>query len=133
MKFNIVLLRTISLICILTLLSVTFQGITQATEHGSDAAQAMLDAQRDAQAADVTAWGWAGGLLGPMGILIATIYTPTPPINRLIGKSSEYVAIYTSTYQQKVKGRQTRQAATGCAGATLAYLFLALIVDTTSD
>lgn len=86
----------------------------------------------DAQAADVTAWGWAGGLLGPMGILIATIYTPTPPVNRLIGKSSEYVAIYTTTYQQKVKERQTKEAATGCAGAVVSFFFY-LIADTTSN
>ncbi|MDE0481366.1 MAG: hypothetical protein OXI67_02185 [Candidatus Poribacteria bacterium] len=133
MKLNSVLFRSISLICILTLFSLTFQQVVQATEHVSDASQAMLDAQQDAEAADVTAWGWAGGLLGPMGILIATIYTPTPPINRMIGKSSEYVAIYTATYQQNVKGRQTRQAATGCAGATLVYVLFYLMADSSSN
>jgi len=133
MKLNTILFRSISLICILTLLSLTFQGVAQATEHVSDASQAMLDAQRDSQAADVSAWGWAGAILGPMGILIATLHTPTPPINRLIGKSSEYVAIYTATYQQNVKGRQTRQAATGCAGATLVYVLFYLMADSSSN
>ncbi len=133
MGSNTVLFRSIALICILTLLSLTFQEVAQATEDVSDASQAMLDAQRDAEAADVSAWGWAGGILGPLGILIATIHTPAPPINRLIGKSSEYVAIYTSTYQDRVKGRQTKIATQGCIGATAAYVILALIADSSTN
>ncbi len=129
MKSRIVSIRSISLVCILILLSSTFQGIAQTNENVTDASKAMLDAQGDAEQANVDAWGWAGGLLGPMGILIAAVYTPTPPIARLIGQSSEYVAIYTATYQEKVKGRQVKHAATGCAGATLATFFLYLITE----
>ena len=132
MKFKTFLFRSTSLICILILLSFMFQRGVQSAEHVSDASQAMLDAQQDALRADVSAWGWAGGLLGPFGILIAAIYPPTPPVNRVIGKSSEYVAIYTSAYQQHVKGRQTKQAATGCAGAVVVSFFIYLLEDSTN-
>ena len=132
MKFKRFIFRSTSFICILVLLSFTFQRLVQSSEHVSDASQAMLDAQQDALNADVSAWGWAGGLLGPIGILIAAIYPPTPPVNRMIGKSSEYVAIYTTSYQQHVKGRQTKQAATGCAGAVLVSFFIYLLEDSTS-
>ena len=133
MKPKMHLLRSVSFICILILLSFTFQRVVQSSEHVSDASQAMLDAQQDSLRADVSAWGWAGGLLGPIGILISAIYTPTPAVNRMIGKSSEYVAIYTTIYQQHVKGRQTKQAATGCAAAVAVSFFLYLIEDSVSN
>ena len=54
MKLKRLLFRSTSLICILILFSFTFQGIAQTAENALDASQAMLDAQRDAEAANVT-------------------------------------------------------------------------------
>ena len=130
MKPKTTLFKVVCLICILTLISMAFQGIAEATEDVSDASQAMIDAQRDAEAADVEVWMWAGGIFGAFGMLVAALYTPTVPAHRLLGKSSEYVVFYTSTYQQKTKSKQIKEAAKGCAiGTGVAIAILAMMQE----
>ena len=44
---------------------------------------------------------WYSCLLPPMGLTGTYFYQPDPPVSRLIGKSPEYVDIYTSAYKSK--------------------------------
>jgi hypothetical protein len=59
-------------------------------------------------------WFLAGCLGTAVGVIIAYVYTPSPPASRLIGKSPEYVAYYTDFYKTKAKSIQTSKAWTGC-------------------
>lgn len=90
--------------------------------------QARMDAQRDAQT-DVNQFLWGAGscvlasagscLLGSVGVIGANAYQPTPPPERLLGKSPQYVTSYTKAYQAKAKRLQIRASAIGCLGGTI--------------
>ena len=58
--------------------------------------------------------GWYSCFLPPIGLTGTYFYRPDPPLARLIGKSPEYVTIYTSTYKSKRGGIQARWASAGC-------------------
>ena len=115
--------RVFSCAMVLLLLSMPCLTLAQQT---NDAAQAIADAKRDAKNAPYSyVWYPAGCILGVAGILIAVVYTPHsllvcqpstvggilitavytphPPPEKLLGKSPEYTAYYTSTYQQVAK------------------------------
>ena len=55
-----------------------------------------------------------GYLVLPTGIIGAYSYRPPPPPSRLIGKSPEYIAAYTSTYLLKRGDIQAQWTAAGC-------------------
>ena len=55
-----------------------------------------------------------GYLLPPTGIIGSYSYRPSPPPARLIGKSPEYVAAYTSAYQSKRGNIQAQWTSAGC-------------------
>ena len=63
---------------------------------------------------------WYSCLLPPIGLTGTYFYQPDPPLARLIGKSPEYVAVYTSTYKSKRGGIQARWASAGCISAGVA-------------
>lgn len=97
-------------------------------------AQAIVDAERDA-AVDANSVLWMGGTFvgtslvgclfcGLPSILIASIYQPTPPAARLMGKSPEYIMLYTQTYKEKTKSRQLRDATIGCVGGSVVAALL---------
>ena len=96
---------------VLLLLGMPYLTLAQQT---NDAAQAITDARRDAKY-DPSSHLWfpAGCLLDVAGILVAAVYTPHPPTEKLLGKSPEYVAYYTSTYQQeqRMSKLKTQQSA----------------------
>lgn len=96
---------------------------------GRSGGQAVVNAERDA-AADTNSVLWIGGTFvgtsvigclfcGLPTILVASIYQPTPPAARLMGKSPEYIMLYTQTYKEKVKSRQIRDATIGCIGGSI--------------
>ena len=96
---------------------------------GNTQMQAMVDAEADAAAAANSVL-WIGGTFigtslagclfcGLPSILIASIYEPSPPAARLMGKSPEYIMSYTNTYKGKVKSRQVRDATIGCVGGSV--------------
>ena len=58
--------------------------------------------------------GWYSCLLPPIGLAGTYFYQPEPPVARLVGKSPEYVAAYTSTYKSKRGDIQARWASGGC-------------------
>jgi hypothetical protein len=74
----------------------------------NDMGRAIIDANRDART-DIGV-GCVGGF---MGIGAAYILEPTPSASRLLGKSPEYIAVYTDEYKRVGKGIQTKQAVTG--------------------
>lgn len=90
--------------------------------------EARVAAERDAEAdANQILWiggtfllGLAGGcVLGSVGLLGAVLYEPTPPVSRLIGKSPEYVIVYTDAYRGKIQHTQVRAAVLGCLGGSI--------------
>ena len=67
-----------------------------------------------------------GCLFGLLGIGAAYAIEPSPPASRLIGKSSDYVAIYTDCYKDEGRSIQTKAAVKGCVVGALVQLALYL-------
>ncbi len=65
-------------------------------------------------------WYSAGFVLSYWGIFAAMIIDPTPPVAELIGKSPDYIAVYTDYYMRETKRLQTRAAVWGCSTSGLA-------------
>lgn len=107
-------------------------------------AQAKMDAISDANK-DVNKLLWFGGgcllsglvfipipgtftscLLPPAGIAGTYFYKPAPPISKFVGKTPEYISVYTSTYKSKRGSIQAGMTSvgclTGCAGLTIVGL-----------
>ncbi len=91
--------------------------------------QAIADAEQDVST-NVNGNLWfLGGCFGNITvIIIANVFEPTPPASRLLGKSPEYIAVYTDTYRAKATNLQTSRALAGCltgtAVACVGYSFL---------
>lgn len=78
--------------------------------------EAHLKAEEEAEAdAKKIRWFFIGVFGNILGILIASVYEPTPPASRLLGKSPEYAALYTDSYKSKSRSIQFRQSLTGIA------------------
>jgi len=94
-----------------------------------DAARATTEAMNDARAdTNGTLWFFAGCLLGVIGIIIAYVAEPTPPPARLMGKSPEYLAIYTTTYKSEARSIQGRAAIWGTATAVAVFVVIYIVV-----
>ena len=75
---------------------------------------AHLTAEQDAESdAKKVTWFFIGFLGNILGVLIASIYEPTPPASRLLGKSPEHAALYTDSYKTKGRSIQLRQSVIG--------------------
>ncbi len=53
-------------------------------------------------------------LLPPAGIAGTYFYKPAPPISKFVGKTPEYVSVYTSTYKSKRGSIQAGMTSAGC-------------------
>ena len=100
----------------------------------TSAGRAIIDAEHDAAvAADPLLW-MVGTFIGTsvVGCLfcglpaigIAYIHQPSPPAARLMGKSAEYVLLYTQTYKEKIRSHQVMDATIGCVGGSLVAAFI---------
>jgi len=103
-----------------------------------DAGRASAEGVQDADA-DIngTLWFFVG-CLGVIGIAIAYFAEPSPPPARLMGKSAEYVAIYTGAYKTEGKSVQGRHAIYGCLVGTglivaVYVVFFLVIFKTAND
>ena len=67
------------------------------------------------------------------GMLIAYVVTPTVLPEKLLGKSPEYVAYYTSIYQKLVKNDQITHATIGCVIGTGTMVGLWIILISAAD
>ena len=73
-----------------------------------------LTAEQDAGSdAKKVRWFFIGFFGNILGVLIASIYEPTPPASRLLGKSPEHATLYTDSYKAKSRRIQVRQSVTG--------------------
>lgn len=77
------------------------------------AAQAAAD--RDI---NTTLWFGAGCLFGIFGLGAAYVIEPSPSATSLLGKSPEYVAVYTDCYRDGAQKIQKSKAMTGCLVGT---------------
>ena len=73
-------------------------------------------------------------LIPVVGLAAIYRHSPSPPAERLIGKSPLYVSIYTDTYQSHARSIRTKMAASGCCltyGVLGCLGFVAYILDPT--
>lgn len=95
-------------------------------EYDSVLVNAPHNARHDAYR-DVSRVKWAAcGCVGIyFGAAASLLFVPSPRIERLLGKSPEYVLIYTRAYKKAMRGQQFKWAALGCATTTcLATTFM---------
>ena len=93
---------------------------------------AEYDAEDDVNTA---VWLTAGGILGiagnlPLGAVAiggAYIYQPVPPAERLLGKSAEYVTVYTDTYKAKTRNLRLIAAVQGALGGATVFCMLGVL------
>ncbi len=78
-----------------------------------DLASACNDGRADAERNVGGVWFFAG-CLGIIGVLIAFLVEPTPPSMKIMGKSPQYIAMYTDCYRSAGKSAQGKKAVTGC-------------------
>ena len=73
-----------------------------------------------------------GYFFPPTGIIGSYSYRPVPPSSRLIGKSPEYIAAYTSAYQLKRGNIQARWVSAGCLSGCLILGTIAVGINISS-
>ena len=104
----------------------------QSTTFTNARTAAEYDAEDDV---NTTVWLATGGILGiagnlPLGAIAiggAYVYQPVPPAERLLGKSAEYVTIYTDTYKAKARSLRLSAAAKGALGGAAVFCLLGAI------
>ena len=86
--------------------------------------QGEFDAHRDVNGTLWLAIGFFGGIFG---IAAAYLIEPSPPASRLIGKSPEYIQVYTDCYKRKGKSVQGKKAITGFVVGILVGIALVVL------
>ncbi len=93
---------------------------------------AEYDAEDDVNTA---VWIAAGGVLGVIGALPlgaaaiggAYVYQPVPRVERLLGKSAEYVTVYTEAYKTKSRNLRLVAAVKGSLGGSAVFCLLGMV------
>ena len=114
--------KLLSIIMALLIFNIPYLTLAQQATNG---AQAVVDAKSDIK----EPLGWlAGGFLmasglgclgGSLVILASQAMTPSPPAHRFLGKSPEYISIYTNTYQSEMRSKRLIYSSAGCLGGTI--------------
>lgn len=125
MKINFSL-RVLALLMAVLTFSMPFVTFAQQNLH----AEAKRAAERDARNDVKPALWFLGGCIGSFVVLIVAYSSePTPRATRLLGKSPEYVAVYTDTYIETAKKRQTYSVLTGCVASCITYIALVAVTS----
>ena len=112
------------------------RNISSNRNYREDSSKAIYDAERAAENdANKTMWFAMGCLLGPIGWLIAEAGSPAPNASHLVGKSPEYVALYTDAYRSKIKKSRSGATMNGCLIGTgvSTVLYLLLVAAASSE
>ena len=72
-----------------------------------------------------------GGLAVPMGVRTYP-HNVIPPPERLLGKSPEYIEVYTQTYHSKTAALRKRHVTTGSIAGNVGFLLSLLLLYTTA-
>jgi hypothetical protein len=72
-------------------------------------------------------WNALGCIVGPLALAGAYFLPPSVPATRVTGKSSKYVQVYSSCYQEQGKSEQFNHAMLGC-GIAAGVEVVALII-----
>ena len=108
---------TIMIILILTSICVLILPVEAMTgpEHHVDpiVQLAQEDAERDAGHDAGLHWFAYGAGCWVFAVVHASVNNPTVPSDRLLGKSPQYVNIYTDEYKRSIKNRRIERSAIG--------------------
>ena len=121
---------------VLLVMVTTFLLPFQTNVFAQDVGTACLDAERQAQS-DISGGTWfaIGCCVGLIGYVIA-LQEPNPPATQLVGKSPEYVAMFTDCYRKKGKDIKSKNALTGCLvgyGALAVFYVVLFVVVASND
>ena len=101
--------KVLSTLIIISLLAVPIA--TTASDAGNACAQAQMAAKQDANG---TLWFFLGCLGTVIAVALGYTLEPSPSATTLLGKSPEYVAVYTDCYKKEVKKTRGQNALFGC-------------------
>ena len=97
-------------------------------QQDSELADAVATAEQDTKAnVNQRAWSVVGFLCGSPTVIVDFTMQPPPPAARFVGKSSEYIRIYTQTEKAKALNLQTGPATLGCLAGLLALPLVGLV------
>ena len=103
--------------------------------NAQEVEQAVEQAKKDATA-DVNGclWFGLGFVFSIFGFAASYYIVSSPSAERLLGKSPEYVEVYTIAYKAKFRSRQSGYAAGGCITSGMAFLmFIAAMENAMSQ
>lgn len=119
--------RAIVFFTLLLMLSSTLLYPVAAQEQMTEVQQAETDAKRDAsQDVSNLSWGIGGFFCGVCAVAYVYIDKPTIPTSRFVGKSAEYVAVYTDNYDRVAKKERFEASMIGCLAGSLFSVFFSL-------
>lgn len=125
------------LLAFILMLTTFFTTISYPTEVGtlaqtfevSTTTQAFIDARADAEKdVDRRQWVVSGCCTGIIGWPVSPDTAPEIPIERIMGKSPEYIYFYFHEYNRKTKELQSHYAGMGSLVATVAVALFAYFI-----
>ena len=107
---------------------ILFPSIPYAQPETEPPLQAIADARTHAeQDVSTPVWFIAGAACCIFGIGFAYMNQPQVPVHRLMGKSPEYIAVYTDEYHRVARHKQLGLSLGGCVFGSIAFIALSLI------
>ena len=106
------------------------QEVKTAEASNDPCIQATIDAQNDVNGA---LWYGAGCLFPILGLGASYVIEPNPNAFKLVGKTSDYVSVYTGCYRIEGKKIQQKKARNGCLTYVAAYLSFVRLITASAD
>jgi hypothetical protein len=123
--------KSAHLACILVITTSIMPVLAQAQEN---VGMACSDAQRDAKQDVSGGTYFLFGLLAPViTYIVVSSSRATPPASRLIGKSPEYVAVYSDCYSEAAEKTKKNATLAGCLVGLAAWTALIVIIVASDD